>query len=365
MSTPEEVLRQVIATQDGSRVERAGAGLGALDAFVRLPPADKRALAVLIAQRAAPDLVPRIQAETGMDLTAEQSRAVLDMVRRLDADDLAELQAAVSSPEARREAMGAVGAAAATATGLDDVVATGTRDPAAGESDERLRARVRVLDERVDELTEELAEARQSLAQAENEARTARGEVQDAASRAEAAERAAQDHHDVAERARRDARRVAEQLREVEERLRRREARTVAGTVGSSRVGATVAADDGDPGDAAALVARLREASSSSALRILSHDAATMAALSPPQRRQVVLAVPDGWARRRAVQRLVEAGSVTPQEAPALLATLSSAGNQVFAARSLMDAGVADLADLAPVLDPGARGRLERALPAA
>lgn len=95
---------------------------------------DKRDLAVLVAERAAPQLVPRIRGETGLDLTREQVQAVIDMAGRMDADDIDELRHAVRDPEAREQTLRTVGAsaaaAAAGATGLDDVVTPGEHDRA-------------------------------------------------------------------------------------------------------------------------------------------------------------------------------------------------------------------------------------------
>ncbi|MBY5163951.1 hypothetical protein, partial [Salsipaludibacter albus] len=129
MTTPADVVDAAIPMASGSRMERARAGLRALGLFGQLSAGDKRDLAVLVAQRVAPELVPRIRSEGGVDLTDEQSRAVLDMVRRLDGDDLRELSEAVATPESRRRALAAVGGAAAGATGLDDVVAEPRPEP--------------------------------------------------------------------------------------------------------------------------------------------------------------------------------------------------------------------------------------------
>lgn len=370
--------------QSGSRLERARAGVGAFGLFRELSADDKRELAVLVAQRVAPELVPRIQAEGTIDLTEDQSRAVLDMVRRLDADDLVELQDAVATPESRRQALQSVGGAAAAATGLDDVVAdppakagspppsaastnTGAMPrPGADDSSEQLRARVRILDERVDELTEELAEARHAQSESEAAIRAARAEAQDAVSRAQAAEHRADERDRAAERARRNAEDAAERVREVEARLRRARSGVDDGFFG------TPDRDVSDPGPAehgmpthrstSTIETRLRSLPPSGALRLVTRTVPGLAERSPDDRLRIVMAIPDGWARRRAIQRLTEGGAVTAMEAPGLVATLSSAGNQVFAARTMLDHGVADLAALAPALDSPARERLARSL---
>lgn len=127
MATPAEVIDLFADVRDGSSFERAKAGASAFRAFASLSAVQKRDLAVLVAERAAPQLVPKIQAETGLDLTREQVQAVIEMAGRMDAEDIEELRRAVQDDEARNDAIRTVGTSAATAaaaaTGLDDLVA--------------------------------------------------------------------------------------------------------------------------------------------------------------------------------------------------------------------------------------------------
>lgn len=370
MTTPQDVLDQAMRMVTGSRVERARAGMSALTLFGQLPPDDKRDLAVLVAQRVAPDLVPRIQAETGMDLTVEQSRAVLDMVGRLDGEDVAELQASLGSPDARRAALGSVATAAATATGVDDVVGTrggrGTTTPGrddprarelARESSERHAARVRMLEERIEHLTEELGQAQIGRSEAEARARSAEVQVQSSVSRAEEAERRVTEQLEAATRARAEARQAEEEARQARDRVRRIEVQGVAGHLGSGRtpdhrhrVGHGATAD--------VLAARLRQGSAAQALRLLVTVVPAVAAMSPQERLHTIVAIPDGWARRRAIQRLVERGAVTPDEVGSLLATLAGVGDQVFTATTFIEAGLATVDDLATITVPAVATRL-------
>lgn len=372
MSTPQEVVHQAMAMVTGSKVERARAGMAALNLFTQLPAGDKRELAVLVAQRVAPNLVPRIESETGLEMTAEQSRAVLDMVRRLDGDDLAEIQAALGSPDARRATIGTVGAAAAAATGVDDVVARPTPERSTAsaanrnESSEHQQARVRALEERVDQLTDALGEAQTAKSEVEARARTAETRIQSAEARAEDAERRAEEQSRAAERARTEARQATDRVREAEDRARRLEARRVAAddVVGRfTPVSSGGTTWGGARGDVEQLVARLHQSTASGALRMVVGSLPTLAAMDGHDRLRVVVTIPDGWARRKVIQRLAEGGALTPAEAPDLLATLGSVGNQVFAAATMLDADLVTTDDLVDVLDTRALARLHRRSP--
>lgn len=371
MTTPQEVVSQAIQMVSGSKLERARHGMTALNLFAQLSVDDKRELAVLVAQRVAPNLVPRIEAETGMEMTADQSQAVLDMVRRLDGDDLAEIQAALGSPDARRTTIGSVGAAAAAATGFDDVVARPAATPARGsasaadrdESSEHQQARVRALEERIDQLTGSVGDAQTALSEAQGRARAAESRIQSAESRADDAERRAEDQTRAAERARAEARQANDRVREAEDRARRLEARRIAAddVVGRfTPVAAGGTTRGGARGDMEQFVARLHESSASGALRMVMGSLPMVAEMASDERLRVVVSIPDGWARRKAIQRLTEADALTPDEGLRLLGTLAGVGNQIFAAASMLDAGLITVDDLVEVLDPRALARLRR-----
>lgn len=449
MSTPSDVLAQAARLRSGTRFERARAGATALSTFLQLSADDKRDLAVAVAQRVAPELVPRIQAETGVDLTAEQSRAVLDMIARLDGDDLGELSRAMASPAARRATLDAVGDAAAVATGLDDVVAPPAGPAAtAPAADSSTTARPPGTEATADSDAAAAAGHRAAAAHPDDaraaEADTLAGRIVDLEARLAAAETLARTHeqsleaardHLADEKARADA--VAAQLREAANqaditrrehegeldelrrqlRRSRRELEEAGGGSESSRAIAarpaprvartsaftsmpsfdagldaglggvvpsvpelfadsafdaamptSATAMDGvaaaDPvagvhdGSISQLVATLAAGSRAAALRTIRAWLPRLGDSSPGDRVRVLEAIPDGWARRRALQRMVEAG-ITTQQDVAALELLSMTGDQVFAAGSMLDAGVG-LESIARHVAPATRARLAR-----
>lgn len=80
--------------RDAGTVERVRVGVDAARLVRGLPAERKRALALEVASRVAPQLVPQIEAETG-DLTPEQVGAVVDLLRRADRDQLDSLVTAL------------------------------------------------------------------------------------------------------------------------------------------------------------------------------------------------------------------------------------------------------------------------------
>lgn len=75
-------------------VERVRVALDARRHIGALSPAQKRALAVEVASRVAPQLVPQIEDEDG-DLSPEQVQALVDLLRRADDEDLGDLVGAL------------------------------------------------------------------------------------------------------------------------------------------------------------------------------------------------------------------------------------------------------------------------------
>lgn len=94
------VLNLLLQARSGNTFDRARSVSSALQEFRDLSGDQKRSLALLVARRAAPELVPRIEAETGIDLTPEQTRTVIDLVARLGDANLAELRDTVEEVEA-------------------------------------------------------------------------------------------------------------------------------------------------------------------------------------------------------------------------------------------------------------------------
>lgn len=419
MTTPADVMARAGEMMSGSRFERARAGASALSAFVQLTPEDKRDLAVLVAQRVAPELVPRIEAETGMDLTQEQSRAVVDMIGRLDGDDIEEVTSALRSPDARRAALGTVGAAAAAATGLEDVVAD-ERVGGAGNADGSHHAPVDAGDQQDETAPEPVSQVAAAAAEAVAEhgddaesatVATLQSRVADLEGRLAAAEAEVRTVTADRDKARADVDAAEELITELETKLRdaeseaattRREhdatvedlrrrlerARRESGGDGRTAPAAPVVADDGPrlgfdteiafESPAAVLAASGVEATpapttsvaqlvgdidgltGSAALRRIKGLAARLDTTTTRDLASLLQAVPDGWARRRALEVLV-AEDVADAADTSLLALLERTSDQVFAAGAFLDAGV-DFASMAPHLSASARSRVERRL---
>lgn len=421
MTTPADVMARAGQMTSGSRFERARAGASALSAFMQLTPEDKRDLAVLVAQRVAPELVPRIEAETGMDLTQEQSRAVLDMIGRLDGDDVEEVTSALRSPEARREALGTVGAAAASATGLDDVVAddeTGGAGSASGSGEARGDAADGQDETGVEPVSQVAAAAAEAVAEHGDDAESAtvatlQSRVADLESRLAAAEAGLRTVTADRDKARADVEAAEDLVTELETKLR--DAESAAATIqrehdatvedlrrrleraGRESGGGGAAASSGPlvsgvsprlgfdtesafESPAAVLAASGVESTptatatasvtqlvgdvdglaGSAALRRIKGLAARLGTTTTRDLAALLQAVPDGWARRRALEVLVTEG-VADGGDTSLLALLERPGDQVFAAGAFLDAGV-DFAAMAPHLSPSARSRIERRL---
>lgn len=89
-------LRGASGLLERARLLREGAGV-----LRGLSPDEQRSLAVEVASLAAPELVPRIEAEGRAPLSGEQVRALLDMIRGLDADQVEQLRQRVADPDAR------------------------------------------------------------------------------------------------------------------------------------------------------------------------------------------------------------------------------------------------------------------------
>lgn len=409
MADPLEVLTQAGRLRSGTRFERARAGATALSTFLQLSPQDKRDLAVLVAQRVAPELVPRIQSETGVDLTQEQSRAVLDMIARLDGDDLQELTSSLATADARTATLGVVTASAARATGLDDVVA----EPAGEGHDAPSAVPVRDTESSATEATVQravadhpddfgaaqsatlagrIADVEARLAAAEATARTAEASL----AQARQALAAREDRIDQLEARLRDRQGLADDLRRAHEgelhdlrRQLRRATREVEESGGSSMSTRAIAARAPAPAPSTSafaslpgwgepttmdtlpdtvarpvgrhagdLVGQLEGATPSTALRLVRARLPQLGTSTPGDRAQVLQAIPDGWARRRALQRMAEAGLMGREDLSSLR-LLGRTGDQVFAATSLLDAGLPRDA-VAAHLAPAARARLAR-----
>ena len=134
MSDLDAVIDLLERWRDATGVGRLRIGIDATRVIAQLPPARKRALAIEVARRVAPQLVPAIEAEQG-DLTAEQVGALVDLLRRADREQLDELVTALRTGDVGGAA-GIVGDAVDVVAGPDeetdallDDIATADEDP--------------------------------------------------------------------------------------------------------------------------------------------------------------------------------------------------------------------------------------------
>ena len=98
MSDLDDVVRLLERWRDATGIGRLRIGMDASRVIAALPVDRKRALAVEVAGRVAPQLVPAIRADDG-DLTAEQVGALVDLLRRADQDQLDDLVTALRTGE--------------------------------------------------------------------------------------------------------------------------------------------------------------------------------------------------------------------------------------------------------------------------
>lgn len=98
MSDIDAVIELLERWRDASGVGRLRIGVDATRVIAQLPPERKRALAIEVAERVAPQLVPAIASESG-DLTAEQVGALVDLLRRADEQQLDDLVTALRTGE--------------------------------------------------------------------------------------------------------------------------------------------------------------------------------------------------------------------------------------------------------------------------
>jgi hypothetical protein len=347
-------------------------------AMRELSPGQRRELAIAVAERAAPQLVPRIESETGLDLSPAQVSAVMDLALRLDRDQLDDLVATLESPETRRT----VGREVLEAAGreLDEELDLGLLPPpgaapdvptAADEprepEDDAPVADDLEEDDDIAELRAELERTRREVAELEAmEGQLAEG--------IESIEALVPDDGPGAEPpAAVDEPATTEEPPEGPA-IAVVDAPTAEDPAPEAAAGATPAAtadeaadepDDEPDGpdrraaeDAVRAVRRARSAGA--ALGRLTRTADLLAALSAEGRREALRAVPDGWARRRGAERLVEAGMITDEEAPALLRCLDRPSDRTWVAGTLIAHRVTTADALAGLVPPDALDRLAR-----
>jgi hypothetical protein len=119
-----------------------------------------------------------------------------------------------------------------------------------------------------------------------------------------------------------------------------------------------------EPRDAGDLVAPIRAAAArtgaGAALRRAQAVLDDLWEAGPAARRAAIGAVPDGWARRRMLERLVEAAVVTPEEAPGLLRLLDRSSDRTWVAGTMLADDLVAVDDLAGIVDDRALARLRR-----
>lgn len=312
MATPSEVvglLAEIAGT--GGRIDQAKAISRAVKALNSLDADQKREMAVLVAERVAPDLVPKIAEETGVDLTIAQVQAVLDMARRLEPEDVAELQEVVAA----REGLATLPPPVVAAT-----VATTSGPASEPAPDPALEAAPEPAPEPAAPDADAELEAR--LAAAEEERRALLAEAEEERERAVAAAVAARETAEAEARAALDAARE-----QADEMLRRAEETAHVEEPDESADGADAAADH--------------------------------APLAPTQR-VAVLGAPDGWQRRRMLERLLRAGDVDHDDASDLIRLVGRPMDRAWVAATAVETGVLDVDDLDGLLDPRAVARLQR-----
>ncbi len=358
------------------RVARArllGRGLAAL---ARLSPAERRQVAIDVAKLAAPHLVERIESEGAVDLTPAQSKAVLDMIGRLDEGDIDELVSALGDADARAAALGTVAASAAGAVGLDDVVYADeeAEEELADEPDD-------VADEPPDERPEPSQDDEADL-RLEAEERARALALQRAAEDREAALQLAEEAQREAEQARREleeARAAAEEearaaieaaRREAEAQLEAAQAELAEAEAEAEAAAARVPARptpwrpaDG-PTDAEHIVARVEGLERGWTQLAPARGDGPVTPLSPDQLGRLTAATPDGWIRRRLLDRLARRGAIGADLAVTALHTLSRSTDRFFLAATLVQEAGIDPEVMAAELSPTQLERLHRRLEA-
>lgn len=380
-------LEQLAELTSGPTLQRAGSLARGLRLLRGLAPDDKRELAARVAERAAPALVPRIRAQTGMDLTAQQLEAVLDLVRRLDRDDLGAIVEDVRRGEvldvAERVADAAAAATGAPEDGLDDPAAL--RQAVARLREEAAESAVALAAARseAERHANALAAAERSRDAAETQRRELLRELEDTKAALHATEVRAREAERRAERLRGDVDRLGEELRQRADATRRAVDDRVALAAGAGPdggagptgapipMGATTGLGRWATGPAH-VAARARVAATSfdgllDALRsagtgrerlaLLDAGAAALRDASPDGRRRAVEAVPDGWARRRAIARLATRSVCDGAEAVALAASLGRRGERRLLVGELVRRGLVSPDAAAGAVDERAAAR--------
>lgn len=316
-------------------------------ALRQLSPQQRRELAIEVARRAAPHLIPRIEAETGADLTPAQIQAVIDLALRMDDQQIDDLVDALRSPEqlsgVGSAAVGAAGSAAADELGVG---------PSALDEDPELAKLEAELEQQQRELAalEEEAERAAEPPAGTDLADAAAAELPPADVGADVPADADEADADADDTGDADDEEVdaVEKLEEVED-LEDVEP-------------ATPELESGvDPERGRAHVTAVCRAGSIRAqLAVVGAAGAGLWHAGPEGRQELLQAIPDGWGRRRALERMIEADVVTAEEALELLGCLDRDSDRAWAAGTLLEHGVLEPSELLGALPERALARLSR-----
>lgn len=96
------------------------------------------------------------------------------------------------------------------------------------------------------------------------------------------------------------------------------------------------------------------------ALRVFRAALDDVTAMAGSDQARALHAIPDGWARRRALEQLVRAEGVARTDIPTLLATLSGRWPRTWVVGTLLEAGMVEADQLDEIVDPDTAGRLRR-----
>lgn len=391
MSDITELLEAVNEVRTGTTFGRAKASVTALKTLMNMSPDDKRAVAVLVAERAAPQLVERIESGTGQDLSKAQVETVLQMFQKLDADDLADLSATVKDADRRgaalRDVTRSAAGAAALATGLDELLPDPVHDEVDPDGEihpDDIGGNVAYLDDIADLADDEESRAAVAAAQAAADAELAALEVEAERLKAEARQTILDSERAIAELAAEDragadvddpeaSDQVVDQST-VDHEAAADYSRSLFDDLPSTIVVSpaahaidTSSIDDTAPSPAVgvAIAATRRELrtarSAGAALAVvtarvndLGDDADDLLAITG--------LVPDGWARRRAIEVLIDHDLLHGADGVAAVASLAGAGDRRFVAGSLVAGGFTTTEQLRDVVDAAHLQRLDRRL---
>lgn len=96
------------------------------------------------------------------------------------------------------------------------------------------------------------------------------------------------------------------------------------------------------------------------ALRVFRAALDDVVAMAGTDQARALRAIPDGWARRRALEQLVRSEGVARSDIPTLLATLSGRWPRTWVVGTLLEVGMVEADQLDEIVDPDTAGRLRR-----